>query len=126
MTTKRLLWVGLLTCLLVGCGKTPPPRSGGRTVGFWVEALQGQDVEQRRKAAVKIGPLFKDKAVLPALLAALKDPDAEVRLAAARSLGIFSGAKAPEVLPHLREVEQQDADPNVRAVAGKAIEMLGK
>ena len=93
---RRWVWVLLLTCLLGGCGKTEPPRSGGRTASYWVEVLQqpDPDVELRRKAALKLGPLvLKDNVVMPALLVALKDPDSQVRSAALRSLSIYSGSQ---------------------------------
>ena len=94
--------LAIVVCLLVGCGKTYPPTSGGRTASYWVEILQqpDTDVELRRRAADKLGSLIlKDNAVMPALLGALKDADAEVRLAAIRSLTVYSGPRANEVLP---------------------------
>jgi HEAT repeat protein len=111
---------------LSGCHKREPLTSGGRTASYWAEVLQrpDPDVGLRRKAAVKLGPLtLLDKAALPALLRALKDDDAEVRMAAARSLGVYSGSKAAEVVPALRELDG-DKDPKVREAAAKAIASL--
>ncbi len=124
---RRWVWVAILTCFIGGCGKTEPPRSGGRTASYWVEVLQqpDPDVELRRKAALKLGPLvLKDNAVIPALLAALKDTDSQVRSAALRSLSIYSGGRGKEVLPAVSEVQQQDPDPNVREAAAKAVNWL--
>jgi HEAT repeat protein len=122
---KRLICVALLAACFLGCAKDPP-RSGGRTASDWAEVLQQPDVEQRRKAAVKLGPLtVNDPDALRTLLGALKDTDPGVRASAARSLGIFTKpAKAEEVLPALREMQQQDSDANAREAAAKAIEML--
>jgi HEAT repeat protein len=121
--------LAIAVCLLVGCGKTNPPTSGGRTASYWVEVLQqpDPDVELRRKAAAKLGSLLLlDKAVMPALLGALKDADAEVRLAAIRSLTVYSGSRAKEVMPGLTEVQEKDADAVVRKAAAKALEKLTK
>jgi HEAT repeat protein len=122
--TRRSLYLLLALFVLAGCS-ADPPRSGGRTAGYWAEVLQQPDVELRRKAATKLGPLVLiDNAALPALLGALKDADAAVRKNAARSLGIYSGPKGPEVLPALRELQQNDRDADVRKVAGEAIVKL--
>jgi HEAT repeat protein len=121
---KRLTGVALLAFLVAGC-HSEPPRSGGRTASYWAEVLQQPNVELRRKAATKLGPLAQlDDAVIPALLGALKDADPAVRSSAARSLGIYSGPKGPEVLPALNEVQEHDADRSVRQAAAKAIEHL--
>jgi HEAT repeat protein len=127
IVAKRLICVVFLAAMHTGCGKDEPPRSGGRTASYWAEVLQKPDgnVELRRKAAVKLGPLLLlDPAAQPALLDALKDPDAEVRSSAARSLGIYAGPKAAELLPTLRQVAQQDADPKVRSAAAEAVGKL--
>jgi HEAT repeat protein len=124
----RKRWICLLAAVLVlgGCQKKHPPTSGGRTASYWAEVLQkpDPDVALRRKAALKIGPLLlMDDAVVPALLTALKDSDAEVRSSAARSLGIYSGKKGPEVLPALRDL-QDDNDAKVREAVAKAVQRL--
>ncbi|SRR5579871_6344930 len=130
---KRLTVFGaLLACLLVGCsfwlrgcGPKGPYTSGGRTASAWAEALRQPEVEVRRKAAAKLGPLtLTDPAALPATLVALRDEDAQVRLAAVRSLRIYSGPKAPEVVPALRDVGERDPDPKVREAAAKAVQEL--
>jgi HEAT repeat protein len=124
---KRLISVVVLALILSGCAKKPPMQSGGRTAAYWAEALHEDDVEQRLKAAKKLGPLVLiDPAALPALLGALKDDEPEVRAAAARSLGTYTRPKAAEVLPALREVQERDKDPEVRESAAAAIANLGK
>jgi HEAT repeat protein len=127
MRMKSIFVMAGVVLALTGCGKTHPPQSGSRTATYWADALQQPDVEMRRKAAEKLGPLVLiDKAALPALAGALKDQDAEVRAAAVRSLGVYTGARGQEFLPALREMEQQDSDPNVREAAAKAVKRLSK
>ncbi len=127
MKTKFVLVMAWVALVLTGCGKTYPPTSGGRTASYWAEVLQQPDVELRRKAALKLGPLvLKDQAALPALVAALKDPDAEVRWGAVRCLGIYTGPRGREFLPALRDMEQRDPDASVRAAAAKAVVKLTK
>lgn len=122
---QRVIGGLMVLCLACGCS-SETPRSGGRTASYWAEVLKQDDnVELRRKAALKLGPLILiDKAALPALLEAVKDTDAEVRASAARGLGIYSGPKGSEVLPALRELHQNDPDPKTRQMAGQAIERL--
>jgi HEAT repeat protein len=127
MRMKGVFVLASMALVLSGCGKTYPPSSGGRTASYWAEVLEQPDLEQRRKAAAKLGPLVLiDKAAMPALVAALKDTDVQVRSAAVRSLGIYTGARGREVLPALRELEQQDADATVREAAAKAVQRLSK
>lgn len=119
-----VMGVLVVMCLHCGCSKNPP-RSGGRTAGYWAEVLKQDNVELRRKAAVKLGPLVLiDDAAMPALVGALKDADAEVRADAARSLGVYSGSRGAEVLPALREVQQKDSNPKVRQAAAAAVEKI--
>jgi hypothetical protein len=109
----------------VGCGSKPTYTSGGRTIAYWTEVLKQPDVEMRRKAVQKIGPLMlMDAGVLPATLAALKDEDVKVRLAAIRSLRLYSGPKAPQAVPALRDVQDNEKDKQVREAASDAIATL--
>jgi HEAT repeat protein len=122
-------WIVLafLLCVCAGCAKQDPLTSGGRTASYWAEVLQtpNPDVELRRKAATKLGPLLQlDDAAVPALLQALHDKDSTVRSLAARGLGIYSGPRGEEVLPALLEVSKQDRDKKVREAAAKAVEKL--
>jgi HEAT repeat protein len=130
--SRRMVWVGLLLIALIGyavafsgCGSKPTYTSGGRTASYWAEVLKQPDVEMRRKAAVKIGALMlTDEAALPATLAALKDEDTKVRLAAIRSLKIYAGPKASRAVPALRDVQEHDKDQPVREAAAKAADAL--
>jgi hypothetical protein len=124
---RRVAWAAVLVMVASGCGKAPPPQSGGRTAGYWAEVLGQPDVPLRRKAATKLGSLVLiDPVAMPALVEALKDSDAEVRANAARSLGVYSGARGGEVLPALRELHERDPDAKVRQAAAKAIEKLSE
>jgi HEAT repeat protein len=122
----RYVPLALIILLLIGCSRKEPPRSGGRTAGYWAQVLKEEpNTESRAKAATKLGPLVLiDEEALPALLSALKDNDAAVRMAASRSLGIYSGPKAEEVVPALRELKERDPNNNVREAASKAIDNL--
>jgi HEAT repeat protein len=122
---QRICALALMVALFVGCGKQQPVTSGGRTASFWAQALQKPDVELRRKAATKLGPLIlMHHDALPALLGALRDADSDVRARAAWCLGVYTGPRAQEVLPALNEVRHHDHDFSVRAAAAKAIEKL--
>jgi HEAT repeat protein len=117
----------LVVIFLVGCGSKEPYRSGGRTATYWAKVLTEHDVEQRRKAATKIGPLaLSDDGALQSLLGALKDEDVKVRLATIRSLKIYGTAKTAQVLPALHDVQDKDGDTSVREAAAAAIDALGK
>lgn len=118
-----VLWIGL-----AGCGKSETPRSGGRTASYWAQVIQkpDPDVDLRRKAAAKLGPLvLMDPCVFPALETAIKDADQDVRLAAIRSLTIYPGpTKSKEVLQLLNGICQQDGEERVREAAAKSITKL--
>jgi HEAT repeat protein len=125
---RRTVYSILLIAIAGGCGSpAQPPQSGGRTASYWAEVLEkpDPDVALRRKAATKIGTLvLLDDVVMPALLAALKDPDPEVRSNAARSLGVYSGARGVEALPALQEIQSNDPNKKVREAAAKAVETI--
>jgi HEAT repeat protein len=104
-----------------GCDKAQPTLAGGKPVSHWVEALKSKDPKERAKAVEKLGNAGNaDGTVLPALLDALRDPDAHVRHAAVLALPKL-GADSREALPVLTEMKQKDKDALVRDVAGKVI-----
>jgi HEAT repeat protein len=129
--TRRLIRVAILAVSFsglavaaTGCGSKPTYTSGSRTASDWAEQLKQPDVEIRRKAALKIGPLMEtDAAAFPATLVALKDEDAKVRLIAIRSLLLYAVKKKAQAIPALREM-QSDRDLQVREAAAKAADAL--
>jgi HEAT repeat protein len=125
--TSRAVGLALLGCLVAGCGNAESVTSGGRTAAYWADVLeqQNKDVTLRRKAATKLGALILiDKAAFPAVLAALKDPDADVRGLAARSLGLYSGTKGGLALPALHALQEQERDKKVLEAVEKALVRL--
>jgi HEAT repeat protein len=60
--------------------------------------------------------------VVPALIEALHDKDADIRISAAIGLGYF-GDQAKEAIPPL-EAAERDHDPRVREAATKAISRI--
>ena len=106
-----------------GCGPAQPTTVGGRSVAYWVQALQGPDMKARKKAAFQLGNVgAAEPAAVPALAGALRDPDAAVRAEAALSL-LKIGPAAREALPALTEA-QKDRDAKVRAYAARAVEKI--
>ncbi len=59
--------------------------AGTSQPGYWLRQLEAVDPSARAKAARALGEMG-DAAAVPALMEALKDPDPEVRRAAARAL----------------------------------------
>jgi HEAT repeat protein len=108
---------GLLVCLLacVGCGR----KSTDELIGD-LKASQEKD----RVVAVRLLPQRKGDAakVVPALIEALKDKDADIRWSAAIGLGYF-GEQANDAIPALQEA-QHDRDPRVREGAGVALSRI--
>lgn len=120
-------WFGaallVLAALLGGC-KAPQTAVGGKSVQHWVEALQAPDVQLRKKAAAKLGNVGKaDPAAVPALVGALNDPDAEVRVEVILAL-VKLGPAARDAAPKLGEMARDDPDEAVRASAGRALEKI--
>jgi HEAT repeat protein len=113
-----------LAVLLAGCKKAPQTAVGGKSVQHWVEALQAPDARLRKKAATKLGNVGKaDPAVVPALIGALEDPEAEVRVEVILAL-VKLGPAARVAAPRLAELARDDPDEAVRACAGRALEKV--
>jgi HEAT repeat protein len=103
--------------MLGDCGTAALP-----TAPALVKLLKDPDGDVRvasAEALLKIAPEQQREAALPMLAAALKSPDVLVRVRAADAIG------AKELLPALREAAQ-DAEPEVRQAAQKAIQRIGK
>lgn len=117
---RRILLV-LLLIGLGGCSKAQPALAGGK----WAVTLRNHDAKLRKKAAFTLGNIGPtDPAVLPALMAALKDSDAGVRCEAILAL-LKCRPEAKEAIPELTEVQNKDRDTKVRAYATKALKILG-
>lgn len=101
--------------LLNACGGETDP------VRYWSRMLRSEDAEVRTRAARALGESRREAAV-PALMAALGDPDEAVRLAAVDALARMRGS-AREAVPAL-ERALADQAPAVRAAAGRALDQI--
>ena len=110
---RFVLLLGLLAC--AGCGKKSTPQ-------LLDDLKEGN--ERDRIVAVRLLPDRKGDAaqVVPALIAALKDKDGDVRRSAAIALGYF-GEQASAAIPALQEAEH-DRDARVRESAGIALSRI--
>jgi HEAT repeat protein len=111
---KRLLsMLVLLAC--AGCGK--------KSTDDLIADLKSSEEGERIKA-VRLLPQRKGEAaqVVPALVEALKDKEADIRWGAAIGLGYF-GEQAEDAIPAL-EAAQRDRDARVREAAGKALSRI--
>ena len=120
----RLVFLAVTSvALLVGCAKTQPTMVHGKAASDWVQALQSADAKTRKKAAEKMGSAGAvDPAIVPALAAAVKDKETDVRLAAVMAL-LKIGPAAQEAVPALTEAKN-DKDIRVRDLAAKAVEKI--
>jgi HEAT repeat protein len=112
----RTRWV-LLLCLLAcgGCKK--------KSTAELVDDLKGGQ-ERDRLIAVRLLPQHKQDAaqVVPALIEALKQKGADVRISAAIGLGSF-GEQARDAIPAL-QAAVRDRDARVREAAGVALSRI--
>jgi HEAT repeat protein len=116
----RRILILIVLISLTGCGPAQPTMAGAK----WAEALHNPDVKVRRQAAFTLGNIGPSHpAVLPALIGALKDTDAEVRCAAILAL-LKYGPGAREAVPVLTECRHKDRDAKVRAYAARALDAL--
>jgi HEAT repeat protein len=121
---QRLFLFAFLCLLAFGCGQAQPTLSGGKPVEHWIRALDDSDSRVRKEAASKLGNAGPvNAAVLPALVAALKDPDAKVRCEVILALAKF-GTDAKDAVPTLTELQQSDRDARVRSYAAEALERI--
>jgi HEAT repeat protein len=112
----------LLVPMLSACrpADSGPLVSHGRPVSYWLEQLKQPDAKTRKKAVAALGHVgAADRAVIPALIAAVKDRDAAVRDEAVLAL-LRIGPDAIDARSVLLEAER-DRDAKVREHARKAL-----
>src|SRR5262249_29158552 len=112
MCQVRLLFAALLGVLLVVAGRASQgdePTVLGKKAAAWLEMLQTDPSVKHRRAALialaSIGP--KVRGVVPGVVGALQDAEAEVRQDAARTLGQM-GVDAKEAVEPLARVLRAD------------------
>ena len=112
--TCFLVLLGLLVC--AGCRRA-------KSTDELITDLNGTQ-EKDRVIAARLLPQHKGDAarVVPALVEALKDKDADIRWSAAIGLGYF-GEQARDAIPAL-QVAQRDRDARVREAAGVALSRI--
>jgi HEAT repeat protein len=110
---RLALLFGLLTC--AGCGK--------KSTDDLIADLKSSQEGDRIKA-VRLLPQRKGDAaqVVPALIEALKDKEADIRWSAAIGLGSF-GEEATDAIPAL-QAAQRDDDARVREAARVALSRI--
>jgi hypothetical protein len=115
----------LVILSLAGCHKEEQPvLAGGKSVGHWIERSRDPSDKVRKEAVAKLGNVgHADPAILPALIAALKDKTAAVRREAI--VGIWKyGPETSDAREPLRIVQTYDPDPAIRDFATKAMQKL--
>ncbi|MEO8139074.1 MAG: HEAT repeat domain-containing protein [Gemmatimonadota bacterium] len=100
--------------------KSKEPEFEGRTLSSWVADLKGAAPYTRNAAAYAIGGMGADaKPAVPALIEALKDPEATVRYPVCVALREI-GPAAKDAVPALTET-LDDRNDDVAAMARKAL-----
>ena len=101
-----------------------PPEEVPAEVQGYIDDLAGADVTKRWQAAMMLGQLGREaRAAVPALITALDDHDAIVRMWVAGSLGKMAPESAP-ALPRLQALRASDPDAQVRRNAALAVERI--
>jgi HEAT repeat protein len=121
---QRTRWVIIATCVLAAaCILAVRGCNSGKSTDQLIGDLKSSE-EKDRIIAVRLLPDQKRDAdkVIPALIEALRDKDADVRISAAIGLGYF-GDKAKDAVPAL-QAAQKDRDPRVREAATVAISRI--
>ena len=115
-----------ITFLALGCKRQSRPTEkyfSGEPVKHWLDSLQSSDPKVRKKSVDVLGNVGpSDPAVIPALIAAVRDKDASVRDAAVLALSKI-GPPAAEAATVLQEATR-DPNATVRDHAAKALERV--
>lgn len=124
LATRLLVMLLIAVTFAVGCGPAAPTLAGGKPVSHWVNELRDADPAKRKEAVEKLGNVgAADPAAFPAVVEALKDPNARVRGAAI--LGVVkSGPAAKKAVPTLQDMKDHDSDAGVRDYAAKALKNI--
>lgn len=126
---KRLLALCLLSIMpvLARAQDTGNPEKEplykGRAVHAWIQDLKDKDADTRQRAAYALGHIRRSRAVVPALLADMHDPDYQVREEVVVALGRL-GPRAQSAVPALIEA-LKDKDGGVRERAADALGKVG-
>jgi len=106
----------------IGKLKERAPLDARAVLPLLVARATDSDAGVRAVAATYLGIIHEGADAVPALMLALKDPEVDVRRAAATALGSF-GEEAAVALPALRKAAA-DEDPDVAREAGVALVKL--
>jgi HEAT repeat protein len=126
---KRLLVVCLFSALpLVARGqeKDNPdkePLYKGKAAHLWIQDLKDKDADTRQRAAQALGHIRRSRAVVPALIDAVHDPDYQVREEVVVALGRL-GPRAQSAVPVLID-GLKDKDGGVRERSADSLGKIG-
>ncbi|MEP6686985.1 MAG: HEAT repeat domain-containing protein [Gemmatimonadales bacterium] len=108
-----------------GADSAKEPVSDGRTLSEWVAELKSGTAPQTRNAAAYeisgMGPAAA--AAVPALIAALDDPEATVRFPVTVALGEI-GPAAKAAVPKLKKMMDEEINDEIAAAAKRALRRI--
>ncbi len=100
------------------------PVSHGRTLTQWVADLKGTAPQTRNAAAYEISGMGPAAAsAVPALIAALDDPDPTVRFPVTVALGEI-GPAAKDAVPRLKKMMEDETNDEIAASAKRALRRI--
>jgi HEAT repeat protein len=103
---------------------SPEPVANGRTLSQWVTDLKAQAPVLRNAAAYELAGMGPAAApAVPALIAALDDPEASVRFPVTVALGEIGPAAAAAV-PRLKQMEEEEINDEIAAAARRALRKI--
>jgi HEAT repeat protein len=107
-----------------GAGSAKEPVSDGRTLSEWVAELKGAAPQTRNAAAYEISGMGPAAApAVPALIAALDDPDPTVRFPVTVALGEI-GPAAKAAVPKLKQMMDEEINDEIAAGAKRALKRI--
>ncbi len=100
------------------------PVSDGRTLSEWVADLKAQAPQIRNAAAYELAGMGPAAApAVPALIAALDDPEASVRFPVTVALGEI-GPAAAAAIPRLKQMDEEEINDEIAAAARRAMRRI--